>query len=61
MLSAYALGFWYGAHCISQTERCLPSLTRQEYTAGTVFTVFFSIIIVGFNMSQLPTSLKSIT
>lgn len=61
MLTAYSLGFWFGAHCINDTERCPAWMARQEYTAGIVFTVFFSVIIVGFNMSQLPPSLKKIT
>lgn len=61
MLTAYSLGFWYGANCINQTFSCPYSVARQDYTAGIVFTVFFSIIIVGFNMSQLPPSLKKIT
>lgn len=61
MLTAYSLGFWYGANCINQTFSCPYSVARQDYSAGIVFTVFFSIIIVGFNMSQLPPSLKKIT
>lgn len=61
MLTAYSLAFWYGAHCIDQTFRCPDIIARQSYTAGIVFTVFFSIITVGFNMSQLPPSLKKIT
>lgn len=61
LLSSYALGFWYGANCISETEHCRPWIAKQKYTAGIVFTVFFSIIIVGFNMSQLPPALKKIT
>lgn len=61
MLTAYALGFWYGAHCIEVTDRCPAFISRQEYSAGIVFTVFFAVIIVGFNLSQLPPSLKKIT
>lgn len=61
MMSTYALGFWFGSHCINTTERCEPWIARQEYSSGTVFTVVFSIIIVGFNISQLPTALRKIT
>lgn len=61
MLTAYSLGFWFGAHCIDNTERCPSWISRQDYTAGIVLTISFSVIIVGFNMSQLPPSLKKIT
>lgn len=61
MLSAYALGFWFGAHCINGTDRCGEWNAKQEYDAGIVFTVSFCIILVGFNVSQLPSSLKKIT
>lgn len=61
MLSTYALGFWFGAHCINETDRCGYFNAKQEYTAGIVFTVAFCIILVGFNVSQLPSSLKKIT
>lgn len=61
MLSSYAIGFWYGAHCINQSDNCPNFIAGQEYTAGIVFTVLFSIIIVGFNLSQLPPALKKIT
>jgi hypothetical protein len=61
MLCSYALGFWYGANCIEQTFHCPAWIAKQQYSAGIVFTVFFSVIIVGFNMSQLPPSLKKIS
>lgn len=60
MLCSYALGFWFGSNCIAETQHCRPAIARQEYTSGVVFSVFFAVVIVGFNMSQLPPSLKKI-
>lgn len=60
MLLQYSLGFWFGAHCIEGTERCPHDVSKQDYTGGKVFTVYFSLFLVGFNLSQLPASLKKI-
>jgi hypothetical protein len=60
MLSSYALGFWYGSNCVEGTESCSPSISKQNYTAGDVLVVFFSILMAGFNLSQLTPSMKKI-
>lgn len=57
MLMSYALGFWYGSHCVEVTSVCDSG---QKYTAGDVLIVFFSILMAGFNFSQLTPSLKKI-
>ena len=57
MLSCYALAFWYGSNCIEQNHHCgVP----PAYTSGQVFMVFMSLVIVGFNVSQLMPSLRKI-
>lgn len=57
MLMSYSLGFWYGSHCVEVTSVCNSG---QTYTAGDVLVVFFSILMAGFNFSQLTPSLKKI-
>ena len=59
MLAGYSLGFWYGSNCIEGNTHCPPN-QGMKYTTGSVFTVFFSIMMIGFNVSQLPPSLKKI-
>jgi hypothetical protein len=54
MLMSYSLGFWYGSHCVEITSVCN---TGQKYTAGDVLVVFFSILMSGFNFSQLTPAL----
>lgn len=57
MMASYALGFWYGSKLI--TDRSF-NLTGN-YTAGEVLIVFFSIIMGGFNISQLSPCMKAFT
>jgi hypothetical protein len=54
MLLSYSLGFWYGSHCVEGTSVCNSG---QTYTAGDVLVVFFSILMAGFNFSQLTPAL----
>lgn len=61
MLAQYSLGFWFGSHCIEETSTCPRNVSQQEYTAGRVFTIYFSLFLVGFNLSQLPASLRKIS
>lgn len=56
MIASYALGFWYGSKCIIGADNC----PNQNYTAGEVLIVFFAIVIVGFNLSQLTPAFKKI-
>jgi ATP-binding cassette subfamily B (MDR/TAP) protein 1 len=56
-LLSYALGFWYGSHCVESTSVCNSG---QIYTAGDVLIVFFSILMAGFNFSQLTPALQKI-
>ena len=60
MLASYSLGFWFGSRCILNTENCPAGVARQEYDAGDVITVFFCVIIPGFNLSQLTPAYKKI-
>lgn len=55
MMASYALGFWYGSTLISGNELN----TIAKYTAGEVLIVFFSIIMGGFNISQLSPCMKA--
>lgn len=57
LFASYSLGFWYGSHCVEVTNVCNSG---QKYTAGTVLIVFFSILMAGFNFSQLTPALKKI-
>ena len=54
MLMSYSLGFWYGSHCVEVTHVCDSG---QKYTAGDVLVIFFSILMAGFNFSQLTPAL----
>jgi hypothetical protein len=60
MLASYGLGFWYGSHCVEGTESCPPGISGQKYTAGDVLVIFFSILMAGFNLSQVTPALKKI-
>jgi len=57
MLMSYSLGFWYGSHCVEVDNVCSSG---QTYTAGDVLVVFFSILMAGFNFSQMTPALKKI-
>lgn len=61
MLFSYALGFWYGSICVEGGSGCSASINGGNlYTAGNVLIVFFSILMAGFNLSQLTPSLAKI-
>jgi len=61
MLFSYALGFWFGSECVEGTNSCPPSWNGGHvYSAGNVLVVFFSILMAGFNLSQLTPSIKKI-
>lgn len=60
MLASYSLGFWYGSNCVEGNSSCPPSVSRQTYTAGDVLVVFFSILMAGFNLSQVTPAMKKI-
>lgn len=60
-LSSYALGFWYGSRCILGTKDCPRNISRQDYTAGDVLVVFFTVVMSGFNLSQLAPAFKKIS
>lgn len=55
MMSSYALGFWYGSKLVADHE---PNINGR-YTVGEVLVVFFSIIMGGFNISQLTPCMKA--
>jgi hypothetical protein len=60
MLASYSLGFWYGSRCVMGADNCHPDVSRQHYTAGDVLVVFFSVVMGGFNLSQLTPAFKKI-
>lgn len=59
MLASYSLGFWFGSNCVEKDSSCLPHASGN-YTAGSVLVIFFSILMAGFNFSQLTPALKKI-
>jgi hypothetical protein len=61
MFASYSFGFWYGSKCILNTENCPKSISKQTYTAGSVLVVFFSVLMSGFNLSQLTPAFKKIS
>jgi len=61
MLASYSLGFWYGSKCILNTNDCPSDVSKQNYTAGNVLVVFFSVVMAGFNLSQLTPAFRKIS
>ena len=61
LLASYSLGFWYGSRCVLGADNCSRQVAGQKYTTGDVLTIFFSILMAGFNLSQLTPGLKKIT
>ena len=57
ILSSYALGFWFGSLCVEGHSGCL----NQTYSAGDVLIVFFSVLMAGFQLSQLTPAIKKIS
>lgn len=57
MMFTYGLGFWYGSKLIE--EKKINPVTDLPYTAGDVFTVFFSVLIGTFSTAQIGPCLKS--
>ncbi len=49
MLLSYSLGFWYGSHCVEGTSVCSSG---QTYTSGKVLSIFYSLLMLGLNISQ---------
>jgi hypothetical protein len=60
MLASYGLGLWFGSHCVEGSGTCDPEISGQAYTAGDVLVIFFSILMAGFNLSQLTPAMKKI-
>lgn len=61
MLISYSLGFWFGSNCVEGNSSCPPEWNGgNKYTAGTVLVVFFSILMAGFNLSQMTPALQKI-
>ena len=54
MFSCYGLGFWYGSKLIHDKVHNMG----DTYSAGTVLVVFFSILMGGFELSNLTPCLK---
>lgn len=62
MLSSYGLGFWFGSNCVEDTSSCPSSLNNgRKYSTGDVLVIFFSILMAGFNMTQLTPAIKKIS
>lgn len=61
ILSSYALGFWYGSLCVEGASGCSPDLNGgSKYSAGDVLIVFFSVLMAGFNLSQLTPAIRKV-
>lgn len=62
ILASYALGFWYGSLCVEGASGCPPNLNKGvNYKAGDVLVIFFSVLMAGFNLSQLTPAIKKIS
>jgi len=62
MLASYSLGFWFGSHCVEGSDRCPPRLNGGNvYSTGDVLIVFSSILMAGFNFTQLTPAIKKIS
>jgi len=75
MFAMYGLGFWYGIKCIMDDKeseecqvcdaedegylKCLESC--QRYTPGALLTVFFSVLIGGFQVGQSAPYAEALT
>lgn len=42
------------------TDNCPVETTGERYTAGDVLVVFFSVLMAGFNLTQLGPSMEKI-
>lgn len=60
MFILYSLGYWFGSNCVQGNSHCPPSVSGQNYTAGNVITIFFSVLVACFYFSQLSPALKKI-
>lgn len=56
---AYSWGFWWGSKLIENRD---PNPVAKEgvYSGGDVIVIFFSLVIAGFNLSQLSPAYKKI-
>jgi ATP-binding cassette subfamily B (MDR/TAP) protein 1 len=62
MLSSYGLGFWFGSNCVEDTSSCPASWNNgRKYSTGDVLVIFFSILMAGFNMTQLTPAIKKMS
>jgi ATP-binding cassette, subfamily B (MDR/TAP), member 1 len=62
MLFSYGLGFWFGSNCVEDTNSCPSSLNHgSKYSAGDVLVIFFSILMPGFNLTQLTPAIKKMS
>lgn len=60
MFIVYSLGYWYGSNCAEGNSHCSPDVSGKKYTAGEVTTIFFSVLVACFYLSQLSPALKKI-
>jgi hypothetical protein len=47
ILISYSLGIWYGVQCIIGSSSCPSHISLQDYSAGNVLAIFFSLLIGG--------------
>jgi hypothetical protein len=57
MLSAQALGFWYGSNCVENNWHCS---SPKSYEPGDVLLIFFSVLMAALNLSQLSPAITKI-
>jgi len=60
MFLLYSLGYWFGSNCVEGNSHCSPSVSGGRYSPGAAITVFFSVLVSCFYLSQLSPALKKI-
>ena len=60
MIASYALGFWWGSVLVERREPNSVSVSGF-YSTGDVLVIFFSVLMAGFNISQLTPAVQKIT
>ena len=60
MLTTYSLGFWFGSYCVEGSSICRnePGSGNAVYNAGDTLVIFFSILMAGFNFTQVTPALE---
>ena len=57
--ATFSLGFWWGSRLVEENY-ANPVSATGFYDAGDVLVVFFSVLMAGFNLSQLSPAFEKI-